>query len=33
MFVQNTLALQLTMTAKKTQAVISKANFGVNQID
>ena len=30
-FVENILAVQLTMTAKKSQAAISKAKFGVNQ--
>ena len=33
LFVQNILALQLTMTAKNTQAAIFKAKFGVNQLD
>ena len=32
-FIQNILAVQLTMTAKKTQAAICKAQFGVNQHD
>ena len=32
-FIQNILAVQLTMTAKKTQAAIFKAKFGVNQHD
>ena len=33
LFVQNILALQLTMTAKNTQVAIFKAKFGVNQLD
>ena len=32
-FIQNILALQSTMTAKKTQAAIFNATFGVNQHD
>ena len=31
--IQNILAAELTMTAKKTQAAIYKAKFGVNQHD
>ena len=30
-FIQNILAAELTMAAKKTQAAIFKAKFGVNQ--
>ena len=33
LFIQNILAVQLTMTANKTQAAIFKAKFGVNQLD
>ena len=33
LFVQNILAVQLTMTAKNKQAAICKAKFGVNQLD
>ena len=33
MFIENTLAVEITMSAVKTQAAISKSKFGVKQHD
>ena len=33
MFIENTLAVEITMSAVKTQAAIFKSKFGVNQHD
>ena len=33
MFIENTLAVEITMSAVKTQAVIFREKFGVNQHD